>query len=196
MGKNWLIRTKSNHILGPVSKEKVAELYQNGSIKADDEICSGNGYWFYIRESELIDKYLKGSATQSFNPISEAKDVLTSATPEYDEPPRELDDITRVGGIVLKDVSEKPLEIVPEVPQKKKLKSESQVKHLGIPKKQPKQNWFKYLGILVFVVLFMIIYFRKSILRSFFDNQSASSIFISTAHAQDESPAKKKTFRI
>ena len=55
MGKNWLIRTKSNHILGPVSKDKVVELYQNGSIKPDDEICSGNGYWFFIRESELVD---------------------------------------------------------------------------------------------------------------------------------------------
>ncbi len=43
MEKNWLIRTKNNHILGPVTKEKVRELYENGSIKGDDEICSGNG---------------------------------------------------------------------------------------------------------------------------------------------------------
>ncbi len=75
MEKNWLIRTKSNHILGPISKEKVLELYNNGSIKQDDEICSGNGYWFYVREDDLVAKYLLGKETQSFNPISEAKDV-------------------------------------------------------------------------------------------------------------------------
>lgn len=202
MGKNWLIRTKSNHILGPVSKEKVLELYSNGSIKPDDEICSGNGYWFYIRESELVDKYLKGNSTQSFNPISEAKDVLTSPVPEFDqedEEPRDLDDITRVGGINLKEVNEAAApsakEAAPEAPQKKKLKSESQVKQSDIShnKKKPKpQNWFKYLGIAIFVVLFMIIYFRKSILRSFFNSSVMSSLILSNAHAQDENPEKKK----
>jgi len=70
MDKNWLIRTKSNHILGPVSKEKVLELYHNGSIKPDDEVCTGNGYWFFIREEELVEKYLLGSEIQGFNPIS------------------------------------------------------------------------------------------------------------------------------
>lgn len=200
MGKNWLIRTKSNHILGPVSKEKVLELYQNGSIKPDDEICSGNGYWFYIRESDLVEKYLKGHSSQSFNPISEAKDVLTSPAPEFDleEEPRELDDITRVGGINLKEVQEaitapSVKEAVPEAPQKKKLKSESQVKQSDIPKKKPQlQNWFKYLGIAIFIVLFMIIYFRKSILRSFFNGSAFSGLILSAAVAQDENPEKKK----
>jgi hypothetical protein len=78
MDKIWLIRTKSNHILGPVSKEKVIELYKNGSIKADDEICSGNGYWFFIRETELVNRFLLGQEAQGFNPISEAKDVITA----------------------------------------------------------------------------------------------------------------------
>ena len=50
MKKEWLIRTKNNHILGPVSLKKVKELYDNGSIKADDEVCAGNGYWFYMTE--------------------------------------------------------------------------------------------------------------------------------------------------
>jgi hypothetical protein len=102
MEKNWLIRTKSNHILGPVSKEKVQELYQNGSIKADDEICSGNGYWFFIRELDLVNKYLMGTHSQSFNPISEAKDVLT--VKEHDSVDLESpvkDDITIVGNLNL-----------------------------------------------------------------------------------------------
>ncbi len=105
MGKNWLIRTKSNHILGPVSKEKVLELYHNGSIKPDDEICSGNGYWFFIRESELVERFLIGSDCQGFNPISEAKDVLT-ATENTPEREATRDDITIVGGIDLKKVKE------------------------------------------------------------------------------------------
>ena len=98
MDKNWLIRTKSNHILGPVSKEKVQELYKNGSIKPDDEVCSGNGYWFFIREAEMVERFLTGNEVQGFNPISEAKDVITQA-PEAQADER--DDITRVGGLNL-----------------------------------------------------------------------------------------------
>src|SRR5690606_21666428 len=99
MEKNWLIRTKSNHILGPVSKEKVLELYKNGSIKPDDEVCSGNGFWFFIREDDMVARYLLGNDIQSFNPISEAKDVLTSSEPKSAEAPEAVkDDITLVGG--------------------------------------------------------------------------------------------------
>lgn len=76
MEKNWLIRTKNNHILGPVSKQKVKELLEKGSIKGDDEITSGNGYWFFIREKELVDKYIMGNTPQGFNPVSEALTVL------------------------------------------------------------------------------------------------------------------------
>ena len=76
MNKNWLIRTKNNHILGPVSKEKIQQLVSNGSIKGDDEICSGNGYWLYIREQELISKYVFGESLQSFNPVQEAMPIL------------------------------------------------------------------------------------------------------------------------
>lgn len=101
MDKNWLIRTKSNHILGPVSKEKVLELYQNGSIKPDDEICSGNGYWFFIREEELVERYLTGAEIQGFNPISEAKDVL-QVKPQTPQVKEDTNDITLIGGIDLK----------------------------------------------------------------------------------------------
>lgn len=75
--KEWLIRTKNNHILGPVSREKVLDLYNNGSIKQDDEICTGNGYWFFVREKDLVDKYLLGNSRQDFNPVQEADPVLT-----------------------------------------------------------------------------------------------------------------------
>lgn len=76
--KNWLIRTKNRQILGPATKEKVIELLEKGSLAQEDELACGNGYWFWIREKDLIDKYLYGDLPQSFNPISEAQDVLTA----------------------------------------------------------------------------------------------------------------------
>ena len=78
MKKEWLIRTKNNHILGPVSITKVKELFEKGSIKADDEVSCGNGYWFYVREKELVDKYISNEIRQGFNPVTEADTVLAS----------------------------------------------------------------------------------------------------------------------
>lgn len=116
MDKNWLIRTKSNHILGPVSKEKVQELYKNGSIKPDDEVCSGNGYWFFIREEDLVARFLLGHEVQGFNPISEAKDVITQGPGQ--SPQAEKDDITMVGGFNLSALSTAPVQNNPghEIP--------------------------------------------------------------------------------
>ncbi len=75
--KNWLIRTKKRQILGPVTKQKVIEFVQKGALSDDDEVTSGNGYWFSISEKNLLDKYVHGDLPQSFNPISEAPNVLT-----------------------------------------------------------------------------------------------------------------------
>lgn len=78
--KNWLIRTKNKQILGPATKEKVIELIEKGSLTSEDEITCGNGYWFWVRERDLLEKYLYGDLPQTFNPISEAQDVLTAKT--------------------------------------------------------------------------------------------------------------------
>jgi hypothetical protein len=75
MERNWLIRTFQKQILGPVSKQKLLEFIQKGSVGVTDEICSGNGYWFSLQEKELIERYLKGDVPQSFNPVSEAQTV-------------------------------------------------------------------------------------------------------------------------
>jgi predicted RND superfamily exporter protein len=88
MKKEWLIRTKNNHILGPVSISKVKELFESGSIKPEDEVSCGNGYWFYVREKELINKYILDKTRQGFNPVTEADTVLAqpvSAPPVIDE---------------------------------------------------------------------------------------------------------------
>jgi hypothetical protein len=90
MEKNWLIRTKNNHILGPVSKNKVRELLAKGSIKADDELCSGNGYWFYVREKELVEKYITGERPQDFNPVAEAISVVVSKVVEQNQDEQEI----------------------------------------------------------------------------------------------------------
>lgn len=95
MVKNWLIRTKNNHILGPVSKTKIRELIGNGSIKGDDEICSGNGYWIYVREQDLVAKYILSNEKQSFNPVQEAEPVLalSPAAEDLEYPSPEGEDL-------------------------------------------------------------------------------------------------------
>ncbi len=76
MERNWLIRTSQNQILGPVAKQKLLEFIQKGALGLTDEVTSGNGYWFQLREKELVEKYLYGDLPQGYNPISESKSVL------------------------------------------------------------------------------------------------------------------------
>lgn len=77
MERNWLIRTSQNQILGPVAKEKLLEFIQKGALGLTDEVTSGNGYWFALKEKDLVEKYLYGDIPQSYNPISESKSVLS-----------------------------------------------------------------------------------------------------------------------
>lgn len=77
MERNWLIRTSQNQILGPVAKEKLLEFIQKGALGLMDEVTSGNGYWFALKEKQLVEKYLYGDVPQSYNPISEAHSVLS-----------------------------------------------------------------------------------------------------------------------
>lgn len=77
MNKNWLIRTKNLQILGPVSKEKVKEFISLGKLTSDDEIGSGNGYWFFVSEQELLQKYIYGDLPQTFNPVAEAESIVS-----------------------------------------------------------------------------------------------------------------------
>ena len=94
MEKNWLIRTKNNHILGPVSKAKVQELILKGSIKGDDEVCSGNGYWLYVREQDLVKKYITDSNPQDFNPVTEAETLGAISPIESDLEYPDIESIT------------------------------------------------------------------------------------------------------
>lgn len=82
MEKDWLIRTHHNQILGPVSKEKIRYLINENTLTGDDEIACGNGFWFKIKEKEMVEKYIFGDFIQGFDPIGEAENVLTA--PEKD----------------------------------------------------------------------------------------------------------------
>lgn len=94
--KNWLIRTSSNQIFGPVSKEKVIDLIKNKTISYEDEICSGNGYWFFLREHDLVQAYVFDDEKQGFNPISEAKDTLDGSLEIGGNPNIERDHTTHL----------------------------------------------------------------------------------------------------
>ena len=78
MENNWLVRTQSGRILGPIDKKKVISFIEDQSLGEEDELCSGNGHWFYIKEKKLLNNYIYGNATQSFNPVNEAKVVLAN----------------------------------------------------------------------------------------------------------------------
>jgi hypothetical protein len=218
MDKNWLIRTRSNHILGPISKEKVLELYHNGSIKPDDEVCSGNGYWFYVREDDLVQRFLLGDETQGFNPISEAKDVLTTGGTKHVAGP-ERDDITLVGQLNLAGVREAPADaargpepaaveaVPPKIPDaaeapgggKKKTNAALKPRKAQAPRDpQPpkRQRWLVYAGAVGFLLLLLMIYFRKGIIQRIFrtDLSLATVSLVSSAHAQAPAAEKKKSF--
>ncbi len=213
MAKNWLIRTKTNHILGPISKEKVLELLQNGSIKDDDEVCAGNGFWFFIREDDMVARYLLGREQQNFNPISEAKDVLTF--PQQSQVQEE--DITMVGGFDLKRLNEKtppsgtyvstlPVNESKSPPASEpKKKAELTQSHAPVRELPPrprkaktpkpplkKQNYLQYLAIISFLILLAALWYRRSILKYLQNNDDYTFVLIEKVYAQEETPAEKK----
>ncbi len=202
MDKNWLIRTKSNHILGPISKEKVLELYHNGSIKPDDEICSGNGFWFFVREEDMVGTFLVGNDVQAFNPISEAKDVLTSSQSRMSD--GDTADITLVGGLNL-SMLKAPKKIEDAAPNgpddsadpnsKKKNNFRINVKpstNIDSYKPLNTQTYLKYLGIISFILLFLMVYYRKTIIHSLFQGEISSISLFGQAYAQEEKSSEKK----
>ena len=83
MKKNWLIRTKNKHILGPISKTKLQELFGLGQVKNDDKVCAGNGYWFKVQEKALVEKFVVNDEVQPFNPVSEVPQLLGETSNRY-----------------------------------------------------------------------------------------------------------------
>jgi|GEM_PF-6654494 len=174
MDKNWLIRTKSNHILGPISKEKLIELIKNNSILPDDEICSGNGYWFFLRESELVEKYIYGSESQTFNPVSEAPDVLTL---KENEGIREADDITMVGKVDLKLLNQLKSSDVQTIDSKKNSKK-------AVKKFQPKKTSYLKIVFISLILIFLILISFRSKVMSLIISKVTTELWLNESHAQ------------
>lgn len=207
MEKNWLIRTKTNHILGPISKEKVVELYKNGSIQPDDEVCSGNGYWFYAREQNLVQKFLIGNESQSFNPLSESSNIPLNPNEDIENQSEGSTLITNFQASSNKVSTQKnqneneshvKLDQSNEFLKDENLVFENETKENSSQdfknlKGNKKQIWLKYLGFIGFILLFFLIYFRKSILHQFFQQEISLNAFdiVQRVYAEDVGEKKK-----
>jgi len=142
MNKNWLIRTKNNHILGPVSIGKIRTLLENNSLNLEDELCSGNGYWFSVKEDELVQKYIHDEIPQSYNPVSEAQTNLARFSNEETQDNSEhTDDVTKVGLSldILSDegTSDNLLNGIEELDLDIELTDAGEPPHVELPKKKP-----------------------------------------------------------
>ncbi len=84
--KNWLIRTQNCNILGPVSRQKVQELIENNAVENRDELCSGNGFWFFVYEQNLVQEYIFSARPQPFNSISEAQNANSLLIHSHQKP--------------------------------------------------------------------------------------------------------------
>jgi hypothetical protein len=196
MDKVWLIRTTSNQLLGPVSIKKIRELLGKGSLKDEDEITCGNGYWFFVREKELVEKYITNEFPQGFNPVSEADSVLTAISEvQVDEDELKvpnLDDLefpkTDEKELILEEIKNSvvPLENTPSpVTQERSIQHQTeQVKPLNRKTMKPlgdlqpevkiktslfNQNFLLLVAIILFVLALAGFYFRKRLVKEFIE---------------------------
>lgn len=190
MEKNWLIRTHDFQILGPISKEKLLELVNANTLHRDDEICSGNGYWFFYREKDLLQKYVLGSEKQGFNPVQESNEEVIPMPPTpsvqiekaSDKLPEE-DDLEYPS---LPEVAPPPLEI----------KKNNQNIEKKIPKVEVKKSILndKFLFLLVvffFVLAIFAFYFRKRIMENFLNTKLSISYVALASDDPISFPQKK-----
>jgi hypothetical protein len=221
MEKSWLIRTQNNHLLGPVSLKKIRELLEKGSLKSEDEISCGNGYWFFIREEELISKYINNEIPQGFNPVSEADSVLTAVTVEDEKEciiPEEEDleypdDVTQVGSKEDILAQLKRETIVPEendkeesfednprsvkLPTKPNIEHKVKSIHRSSKKSQAKKSFLNQNLLLIAIgILFLFalagFYFRKQLIKEFIEaNIQIHLVSPSYAQVIPESVKKK-----
>ncbi len=195
MDKVWLIRTTSNQLLGPVSIKKIRELLEKGSLKAEDEISCGNGYWFFVREKELVEKYINNEIPQGFNPVAEADSVLTAlpqeigsienpiipteddlAFPEDDEKELILEELKLSADTLSDDpIVEQEASVQHEKEQVKPLNRKTMK---PLTEKEPvaqvkssffNQNLLLFLAVILFILALAGFYFRKRLVKEFIE---------------------------
>lgn len=54
----WLVRTATNFIYGPYSKNELLELIRGGRFSLQDEVCASGGYWFFLNERNEVENQL------------------------------------------------------------------------------------------------------------------------------------------
>lgn len=204
--KNWLIRTQNKHILGPVSKKKVKDLIDEGFLKSEDELCSGNGFWFFIKESEYLDKYIFGSEVQPFNPVQEAEVLYTEGIEKLlsrqikteeksidtDLPETPVDDIT-VTNFDLSKLKEQPeketkdqsVEIIESAEEKPvakaksvKVKTETPLRKKKIVTKQPEVKHVPFFMTYKFMYTLLTVFVLGFLLAIFFRKEILRKIIV------------------
>ena len=50
LGRSWLIRHADHSFSRPMSEEALLELFSEGGMKPQDEICCSSGYWFSVKD--------------------------------------------------------------------------------------------------------------------------------------------------
>jgi hypothetical protein len=215
MDRNWLIRTKNLHILGPVSKTKIKELIENGSIKGDDEVCSGNGYWFFIKEDDLVKKYIHDEIIQDFNPVSEATvvgsapveedipddttQVLKLPTDNLDDDDDSFDETEDEGNSNIQefrefrvdaesDSSDDDDEDYEEDDPSTSPQKKTKQRAITAPKQKLTGNLLVVVLVFFFILVLLGFYFRKRLLSQII----GQALFIDTVHAQEFVAAPKK----
>ncbi|MCM0605820.1 MAG: hypothetical protein KA715_06985 [Xanthomonadaceae bacterium] len=55
---SWLVRSPQHQITGLFSKEDLINKILAGEYSSEFEVCSGNGYWIYLHETEELQSQL------------------------------------------------------------------------------------------------------------------------------------------
>jgi hypothetical protein len=55
---HWLVRTSTNEIIGPMSRDALVAQIREGKLGLQDEVCKANSYWIYLDEADEVKKQL------------------------------------------------------------------------------------------------------------------------------------------
>ena len=125
-----------------MSRSKVLELIQKKFLGQDDELCAGNGYWFFVRENAFVNRFLINEEPQPFNPVSEAKEPGAHTGKVAVSEDADAPDIT----LVLKkpDKDEIVFDKIEHFGHQDHAKKEAPTKASDEPGKLPEQNDLEY----------------------------------------------------
>ncbi len=82
----WLIRTARNEISLPTPETDLKKLIISGKLTHRDEVCRANGYWFFLHESDEVQKHLGIEISPELLTIPNTDDDLTATEIEKSLP--------------------------------------------------------------------------------------------------------------